>query len=267
MYRETAGVAFPGWNAQYTGRTKESALTKIGITYLSVALVSAVIAVAAPWWPLRIALIWLAVSLALMAAAYLGAGPRLLFKRRRGTLYPASWLLMGPFRLCNALAFNVYHRLLPEPAWAEVVPGLILGRRLWAKEARALGPVRVLDLTGEMSETRCLREQAGYVCLPVLDNGCPTPDQLRAGVAWLQENHPRGRVYVHCAAGHGRSATVVIAYLLTIGLVASVEEGVALLQSKRPRVYLNRDQRLGLKPFAACHLQGNAHNTGQRPEP
>lgn len=206
-------------------------------------------------------MIWLAFSLALMGAAYLGAGPRVLMKRRRGTLHPASWLLLGPFHLLNALVFNVYHHLLPEPAWAEILPGLHLGRRLWAREARALGAARVLDMTAEFSEPRCLREREGYYCLPVLDNGCPSPEQLRAGVVWIAENLPRGGAYVHCAAGHGRSATVVVAYLLTIGRVRSVEEGTALLKSKRPRVYLNHDQRQGLAPFVACQRYDNAHNT------
>jgi hypothetical protein len=212
-------------------------------------LVAAAVAAAAPWWALRAAMIWLAFSLTLMAAAYLGAGPAVLMKRRRGTLHPLSWLLLGPFHLLNALVFNIYHRLSSEPAWAEILPGLYLGRRLWQRDARRLGEARVLDMTGEFTEPRCIRKREGYCCLPVLDNGCPAPAQIRAGVAWLMENHARGRVYVHCAAGHGRSATVVVAYLLTIGRVRSVEEGVALLRSKRPRVYLNRDQRAGLLPF------------------
>jgi protein-tyrosine phosphatase len=116
-----------------------------------------------------------------------------------------------------------------------------------------------------MSETCCFREQEGYYCLPVLDNGCPTQAQLCEGAAWLKENLARGPVYVHCAAGHGRSATVVIAYLLSVGTVRTVEEGFALLRSKRPRVYLNPDQRAGLARFVACHLKGNAHNTDRRP--
>lgn len=268
MYRKKpAGVAFREQSPQYTGHEKETALTRIALILLTLAFVLGLWSRDITWWPGRIAILWLAFSVALVGVAYLGLWPGMLLKSRRGTLYRGSWLLMGPFRLFNVATFTLYHRLSPEPAWAEIVPRLFLGRRLWDKEARALGPIHVLDLTCEMSETRFFREQEGYHCIPVLDNGCPSPDQLRAGVAWLKENHGPGPVYVHCAAGHGRSATVVIAYLLSIGAVYSVEEGIALLKSKRPGVYLNPDQCRGLAPFVACHLRGNAHNTDRRPGP
>jgi protein-tyrosine phosphatase len=57
-------------------------------------------------------------------------------------------------------------------------------------------------------------------------------------VAWLTERAGEGPVYVHCALGHGRSATVVVAYLVATGRAATVQEGLASLRSKRPGVSL-----------------------------
>lgn len=228
---------------------KESVLVRCGLIFVALTVAALVLALVAPWWLLRAGLLWLAFSLALMGAAYLGAGPRVLMKRPNGRLHPVSWLLLWPFHLLNKFVFSIYHFVSSEPPWAEVIPGLILGRRLWCWEARRLGEARVLDLTAEFTEPRCMRTRAGYQCLPVLDNGCPALEQIEAGVAWLREHHPRGRVYVHCAAGHGRSATIVAAYLLSMGMAASVAEVTALLKSKRPRVYLNLDQRVGLQSF------------------
>jgi protein-tyrosine phosphatase len=105
----------------------------------------------------------------------------------------------------------------------------------------------VLDLTCEFDENRPMRNGGRYLCLPVLDNTSPTPGQLREAVQWLSEALNAGRVYVHCAAGHGRSATVVIAYLLAVGSVSSVDEGIALLKSHRPGVRLNASQQAVLR--------------------
>jgi protein-tyrosine phosphatase len=51
-----------------------------------------------------------------------------------------------------------------------------------------------------------------------------------------------GPVYVHCALGHGRTATVVLAYLLATGQVATLREGLARLRTLRPGVGLHRQQ-------------------------
>jgi hypothetical protein len=213
------------------------------------AVASVLWAVDASWWPLRIAMVWLSISLLVVGMAYLWQGPCVFLKTRQGSLHPASFLWLWPFYLLNELIFNSYRRLSGEPAYAEVLPGLYLGRRLWRREIRALGRCDVLDLTCEMSENRSMRKSGRYLCLPVLDNGCPTLEQLCEGVAWLTERLPRGPVYVHCAAGHGRSATMVIAYLLSQYVVGSVEEGIAFLKARRPGVRLNTCQRAILEAF------------------
>lgn len=191
----------------------------------------------------------LSLAFLVVAVAYLGLGPGVFLKNARGGLHPAGWLWLWPFHLLNELIFQSYRRISREPAYAEIVPGLYLGRRLWQREARAFGACGVLDLTCEFRENRAMREGGRYLCLPVLDNTCPTVQQLQQGVRWLEEALRQGPVYVHCAAGHGRSATVVVAYLLATGRVRSVKEGIALLKSKRPRVRINGCQRAALRAF------------------
>jgi protein-tyrosine phosphatase len=56
-----------------------------------------------------------------------------------------------------------------------------------------------------------------------------------------------GAVYIHCAVGHGRSATVAAAVLLARGLAANPREAVALLRRSRPLVRLTRVQRCVLE--------------------
>jgi hypothetical protein len=181
-------------------------------------------------------------SFGLLAAAYAGVGPRLLLKRPTGRRSPLAWLLFAPYLLLNAVTFGLYRLLSREPAYVQVAPNLYFGRRLSAREAAAAGWVSILDLAGEFPAGRWQRARSGYRSLPVLDAAAPSEDELRSAAAWVAEAVAAGPVYVHCALGHGRSACVVVAYLLEVGAVGTVAEGVRLLRSLRPGVRLHPPQ-------------------------
>lgn len=185
-------------------------------------------------------------SFALLAAAYAGAGPGLLGKRADGGRSPLGWLLFAPYLLLIELSFGLYRLLSREPAYAQVAPNLSFGRRLSAREARAAGWAGVLDLAGEFPAAWVPER---YRSLPVLDAAAPTEAELRAAVVWVAAAVESGPVYVHCALGHGRSACVVIAYLLSAGAVATAEEGVRRLRALRPAVRLHPPQRRVLRRF------------------
>jgi protein-tyrosine phosphatase len=106
--------------------------------------------------------------------------------------------------------------------------------------------VSVLDLAGEFPAARV---PSRYRSLPVLDATAPSEEELRSATAWVAEAVAAGPVYVLCALGHGRSACVVIAYLLSVGSVGTVAEGVRLLRSLRPGVRLHPPQRRLLRRF------------------
>jgi protein-tyrosine phosphatase len=184
-----------------------------------------------------------AVSFMVLSVAYAGAGPRLLFKLASGRRSPWAWVLHWPYFLLNAVSFRSYRMLSREPAFVEVAPNLYLGRRLTNREAIRTPWNYVLDLAAEFAEARPLRIRPGYRSLPILDATAPTEAQLQSAVAWIRESEKAGPVYVHCALGHGRSACIVVAYLLSAGLVGTGSEGVKLVQSKRPGVRLNPAQR------------------------
>ncbi len=188
-------------------------------------------------------------SFLLLAVAYGGAGPGLLLKQTDGQRTTLAWLLLAPYFLLNAVTLHLYRLLSREPAFAQVAPNLYFGRRLSAREAVGAGWVSVLDLAAEFPEIRPLQELLGYRSLPLLDATAPSETKLRDAVAWLTGEIESGSVYVHCALGHGRSACVVIAYLLSAGLVGTVAEGARLLQSLRPGVQLNPAQRERLRAF------------------
>ena len=207
-------------------------------TFAALALTSAAASLAARdalGWAASAIALYCALSLAALSAAYAGAGPRLLFKRPSGRRAPLGWLLLAPYLLLTAATFSLYRLLSREPAFARVAPGLYFGRRLSAGESRAAGWVGVLDLAGELAAAWV---PPRYRSLPVLDATAPSETELRSAVAWVRQSLAAGPVYVHCALGHGRSACVVVGYLLSIGSVSTVAEGVGLVRSLRPGVRL-----------------------------
>jgi atypical dual specificity phosphatase len=55
-----------------------------------------------------------------------------------------------------------------------------------------------------------------HLWLPSTDHYCPKLDALEAAVSFIQKHQDLGqRVYVHCRAGHGRSAAAVYCWLLS----------------------------------------------------
>ncbi len=224
---------------------------RYSITFLALAAACVFVAVAA-WdavgWAVVVPL-YTAASFALLAVAYAGVGARLLLKRADGRRSPLAWPLFAPYFLLNTVAFEAYRRLSREPAFAEVIPNLSFGRKLTPREAEAGGWDAILDLAGEFAAGRWQRARPNYRSLPILDAAAPSEAELRAAVAWLRDATAAGPVYVHCALGHGRSACVVVAYLLSVGTVGTVADGVKLLRALRTGVRLHPPQRRLLRRF------------------
>jgi len=91
--------------------------------------------------------------------------------------------------------------------------------------------------------------QAETVHLPVPDSLPPTQDQLEHGVAAIAHGLRRGaRVAVHCAAGLGRSGTLIAAYLVSQGSVP--EAAIALVRAARPGSIETDAQEAAVHEFA-----------------
>lgn len=186
-------------------------------------------------------------GLAGAAAAWLGGGPRLFGKSADGHIPRWAYVLHWGWYGLAALSFHGRLALSGERACDEVAPGVWVGRRLLGPEqARLPSPdAAVLDLTAELPAT--VRGGA-YRCLPVLDGLGPRPAQLREAARWIQAQRAAGRVvYVHCAMGHGRSASVVAAWMMAEEPGLTAEQAEARMRQRRPGVRLTGAQHRALR--------------------
>jgi hypothetical protein len=222
-------------------------------TFILATVLLAYLAFAAGSYVAKIPLFWCSVSTAGLAFAYAFRNPNVFCKRPNGTIAILGYVLYWPYFLLNYFSLWLFRRFSDEGPISEIVPGVYLGCRLFSSDRgifQSKGIASTLDLTAEFSEPAFVRVLDGYRCLPVLDTDAPSPEQLRAGADWIERRIERGSVFVHCALGHGRSATMVAAFLLKSGVAASAEGAVALVREHRPKIGLHPKQHAVLEHYA-----------------
>lgn len=202
-------------------------------------------------------LAWPAWSVFVVGLGYLGLGARVFGKRREdGRLNAWNVVLLFPYLVVAWTLWQLKSRFLSRDAWHEVAPGVRLGRR--PLRASELPPDTrcVVDLTSEMP--RVFPELGlKYFCLPMLDTSVAPDDELAELVELIANEE--GPLYLHCAMGHGRSATVAAALLLRRGLATSADDAIARLKAVRPSVHLHAAQRAAVSrlAIAAARMAGD----------
>ena len=153
-------------------------------------------------------------------------------KRSDGTR--AWWLvaLALPFLGPVWIWWHARRPTLTEAPWHELSSDLVIGRRLLDREFD-LEVDHIVDLTCEYTERPQQRQHAGYVCLPIVDGAAPPPLVLLQYAQRL--NKLEGRIFLHCAEGHGRTATVAAALLLVRGTASHVDDALVRIAAVRPK--------------------------------
>ena len=75
-------------------------------------------------------------------------------------------------------------------------------------------------------------------------------EEIEEGVKYLHSHLEKGKiVYVHCKAGRGRSASIVIAYLMKYHGF-SFDQAFAFVKKQRPQINLNSGQRRAVHQYS-----------------
>lgn len=115
-------------------------------------------------------------------------------------------------------------------------------------EFEALGILVELNLSAERKEIPPDGIDI-YSWLPVADGYAPTQEQMDIGTAIMDEAIKQGkRVYVHCKNGHGRSPTMVAAYLIRYQ-GKGVDEAIDFVAGARPEIHVEETQKEALNKF------------------
>jgi len=231
---------------------KDQGSLKLGATFMALGVVAILLSFTGYPWEMAGAMAWVGLAFVAVGLAYLFGRPHFFLKRANGVLSTTSRLIYGPFLILNLCGHSVFRRLSREHLFDEICENLYLGGRLYPSDSPLVADLKltsVLDLCAEFSESAPFRNLS-YLCLPTLDACAPSVEQLEQGVVWMMEKTAAGPVYVHCALGRGRSATMVAAYLVASGRAATVAEAVEFVAERRPQIGLTKCQRRRLEEFA-----------------
>lgn len=173
----------------------------------------------------------------------------ILGKTPDGKINPLGATLLWPYHIGLRAKLALQRRFSSEPAFNKIVNNYYIGG--WPSEEAFIPATQaaVLDVTCELPLQLI---PPAYKLLKVWDTHAPTAEQIEVGVAWAQAQSAAGRpVLVHCAHGHGRSATIICALLIAEGYAKGLDDAEAYMKVERPRIRLNRRQRLAVKQWMA----------------
>lgn len=152
----------------------------------------------------------------------------------------------------------VYERIYGQHWYDPILPNLWLGGApSYARDYEFLlaqGIGAVVDIRAEREDDLALFKQHGinHLKLKVADVAAPPPEIIDAGVRFIKEQIEDGRkVYVHCAKGRGRSATLVAGYLMRHKGM-SFDEARTFMRGKRPLVKLEARHNAALNAWLAA---------------
>ena len=226
---------------------------KIAMLYLAGAVLSALPSLFGGAW---LWMLWVSVSLSVVAFAYLTGNAAVFQKQADGRLSAAATVLLLPYLV--GVRLNMAYWLLGKERMARVRDNVWIGSVLGvakiqhcggvfgqksASQAKSPQPLvisddlpAVLDVCAEYPRPHY---RDAYRVLPLLDMVAPSENDLMQAASLLETlRRQHGKVLTCCALGYGRSAAVVLTWLLVYGGCRDLAQATAELKQARPQMVL-----------------------------
>lgn len=191
--------------------------------------------------------VWVSISFLAVGTGYIGLGAKIFGKKANGKISTLSLIILLPYLLIAWITWHIQRSIGREDCCNEIADGIWLGRRAF-KDELPENISLVVDLTSEFTEPDNIIRDKAYICIPTLDTSIPDEqvfDELIQKIATWD-----GNVYIHCALGHGRSATVAAGVIIAKGIVNDFDEAEKLLSKIRPRIKFSQVQKRLLRKMS-----------------
>ena len=200
---------------------------KIAMLYLAGAVLSALPSLFGGAW---LWMLWVSVSLSVVAFAYLTGNAAVFQKQADGRLSAAATILLLPY--LAGVRLNMAYWLSGKAKTAQVRDGVWIGSVSGISDDLSA----VLDVCAEYPRPRY---RGAYRVLPLLDMVAPSENDLVQAASLLEAlRRQHGKVLTCCALGYGRSAAVVLTWLLGYGGCRDLAQATAELKQARPQTVL-----------------------------
>ena len=200
---------------------------KIAMLYLAGAVLSALPSLFGGAW---LWMLWVSVSLSVVAFAYLTGNAAVFQKQADGRLSAAATILLLPY--LAGVRLNMAYWLRGKAKTARVRDDVLIGSVSGISDDLPA----VLDVCAEYPHPRY---RGVYRVLPLLDMVAPSENDLVQAALLLEAlRRQHGKVLTCCALGYGRSAAVVLTWLLVYGGCRNLAQATAELKQARPQTVL-----------------------------
>ena len=200
---------------------------KIAMLYLAGAVLSALPSLFGGAW---LWMLWVSVSLSVVAFAYLTGNAAVFQKQADGRLSAAATVLLLPYLV--GVRLNMVYWLRGKAKTARVRDDVLIGSVSGISDNLPA----VLDVCAEYPHPRY---RGVYRVLPLLDMVAPSENDLVQAASLLEVlRRQHGKVLTCCALGYGRSAAVVFTWLLVYGGCRDLAQATAELKQARPQTVL-----------------------------
>ncbi|KAK3830651.1 MAG: protein-tyrosine phosphatase-like protein [Linnemannia gamsii] len=154
-------------------------------------------------------------------------------------------------RLAASLLSPLTHWHWHDPiSNTSIILGAVPSQHLLFQLKRDHGVQNIVNMCAEFKGYLQTMKELGLVqCwLPTRDFSTPSVENIWAGVRFIEKcekgwnergEEGRGKIYVHCKAGRGRSATVVLSWLVYCYKLTVIEAQVILLKARGQVRYCN----------------------------
>ena len=240
-----------------SGKAKTSPETrsreiKIAMLYLAGSVLSALPSLFGGTW---LWTLWISVSLLVVAFAYL-TGNAVFQKQADGRLSAAATILLLPY--LAGVRLNMAYWLHGKAKTARVRDDVLIGSVSGISD----GLPAVLDVCAEYPRPRY---RGAYRALPLLDMVAPSENDLVQAAVLLEElRQQHGKVLICCALGYGRSAAVILTWLLVYGGCRDLAQATAELKQARPQMVLPKETAKAVEA-AAGYLKNFGANQKENP--
>ena len=216
-----------GFREAKTSPATRSREIKIAMLYLAGAVLSALPSFFSGAW---LWMLWVSVSLLVAAFAYLTGNAAVFQKQADGRLSAAATVLLLPY--LAGVRLNMAYWLRGKAKTARVRDDVLIG----CVSAISDDLPAVLDVCAEYPRPRY---RGAYRVLPLLDMVAPSENDLMQAASLLEAlRRQHGKVLTCCALGYGRSAAVVLTWLLVYGGCRDLAQATAELKQARPQMVL-----------------------------
>ena len=216
-----------GFREAKTSPETRSREIKIAMLYLAGAVLSALPSLFGGAW---LWMLWVSVSLSVVAFAYLTGNAAVFQKQADGRLSAAATILLLPY--LAGVRLNMAYWLRGKAKTVRVRDDVLIGSVSGISDDLPA----VLDVCAEYP---CPRYHGAYSTLPLLDMVAPSKNDLMQAASLLETlRRQHGKVLTCCALGYGRSAAVVLTWLLVYGGCRDLAQATAELKQARPQTVL-----------------------------